>query len=62
MRLQDVRKEIVRQIYQLDEILLSTQELGNRLAKEFANCQAIQRLADAEAQVYALEDETRFPE
>jgi SMI1/KNR4 family protein SUKH-1 len=62
MRLQDVRKEIVRQIYQLDEILLSTQELGNRLAKEFANCQAIQRLADAEAQVYALEDEARFPE
>lgn len=62
LRLQSVREGIVRQIYQFDEIATSAQELGDLLTQEFADSQAIQRLADAEAQIYALEEDALFAE
>jgi hypothetical protein len=62
LRLQSVREEIVRQIYQIDGIAMSAQRLGDLLTQEFANSQAVQRLADAEAQIYALEEDALFAE
>ena len=60
--LQRVREEIVRQIHHLNAIGAYAQEAGSSLAQDIEQSEAIQRLADAEAQIYALEDEARFPE
>ncbi len=60
LRLQSVREAIVRQIYHLDEIAISAQALDDLFIQEYADSQAIQRLADAEAQIYALEHDAQF--
>lgn len=62
LRLQRVREEIVRQIHHLDAISAYAQEVGSSLAQDIEQSEAIQRLADAEAQIYALEVEATFPE
>lgn len=62
LHLQRVREEIVRQIRHLDAIIAYVQEVGSSLVQDIEQNEAIQRLADAEAQIYALEDEARFPE
>lgn len=62
LHLQRVREEIVRQIHHLDVIIAYAQEVGSSLVQDIEQSEALQRLADAEAQIYALEDEARFPE
>lgn len=62
IHLRRVREEIVRQIHYLDAIGVYAQEMGSSLAQDIEQCEAMQRLADAEAQIYELEVETTFPE
>jgi hypothetical protein len=62
IHLRRVRGGIVRQIHHLDAIGAYAQEVGSSLAQDIEQCEAMQRLADAEAQIYELEVETTFPE
>jgi hypothetical protein len=62
VQFKSMREDIIQQIHQFDMLGVSAKDIANsRLSKLVEKSQVIQRLADAEAQIYALEEDALFP-